>query len=197
MDDSGVCVGGTKSTPPNGGVLPCSWIVISLSRGIGGHFALSIDVSGDLAALCDCDLDRLITIDEFCLPLVCSGFELNLIRFDGLRGDDEAERDPDQVRVLEFGARAIVTVIDEDIEPLCLELVCEFVCFIHHAVLFGLDHDDLSVIRRDRERPDDSVVIVGGFDARGERPRDPDAVAPHDDILLLLVFVEDTETHSG
>ena len=49
----------------------------------------------------------------------------------------------------------------------------------------------MDVVRRDRPRPDDAVLVVVLLDRRGHDPRRADAVAPADQRLLRAVLVEE------
>ena len=51
--------------------------------------------------------------------------------------------------------------------------------------------DDQHFVRGQRHGPDDAVLVVAGFDQRGDDAVHADAVAAHDDRLELLVGVEE------
>ena len=109
-----------------------------------------------------------------------------------LPADHDAQRDADQVGVLELHARPLVAVVQSTSMPAPGELVVQLLggaSPTRASVTFT--GDDEHLVGRQRHRPDDAVLVVVLLDGRGDDPVDADAVAAHDDRVLLRRLVEE------
>src|ERR1700730_18517718 len=108
--------------------------------------------------------------------------------------DRNAEREADQIRIFEFHARTLVTVVEKSInsgiEQLAIDL---FGCRTHVVLAPGLRYADLK--RRDRNWPDDVHIVLALLDRGGDRATDAEAVTAHDHQLALSAFVEISAVH--
>ena len=112
-----------------------------------------------------------------------------------LGADRHAQRDADEIRVLELHARALVAVVPEHLDAAPAERVVELLrrararasslpsvheCTWYGATLIG------------QRMP---FVVVVLLDRRRDEARDADAVAAHHERLLLLLLVEEGRAH--
>jgi hypothetical protein len=113
---------------------------------------------------------------------------------EALRADGDAQREADEVRVLELHARAFVAVVEQHVDAGGEQLRVDLLGRRAHAVFLAeRGHDDGK--RRDRDRPDDAVVVVALLHRGGDRAADAEAVAAHDHRLALAVLVEERAAH--
>src|ERR1043165_1782019 len=111
-----------------------------------------------------------------------------------LRPHGDPQREADQIRILELHARALVAVVEEHVDAGGEELRVDLLGRRAHGLLFAEGrHDDGE--RRDRDRPDDAVVVVALLHRGGDRAADPKAIAAHDHRLALAVLVEERAAH--
>ena len=84
--------------------------------------------------------------------------------------DHDAERDADQVGVLELDARPLVAVVDQDVEPGRRRAPSRApaACSIT-AAFWTWSGTTSDLIGRERQRPDDAVGVVAGLDGRRRR----------------------------
>ena len=92
--------------------------------------------------------------------------------------DHDPERNPDQVGVLELDPGALVAVIDEDVIAGGFELGLDRGGGLDHGGVVALQRRDQHMIGGERQRPDDPVGVVPGFDGGGDDPVHADPVAP-------------------
>ena len=98
-----------------------------------------------------------------------------------------AHRAADQVGVGELLARPQLTVVEQDAYALLLEPPLE----LGGLLLEPGQRDDVDVVRRDRSRPRDTVLVVVLLDDGGHHPPGSDPVAAAEDRLLAAVLVEE------
>src|SRR5205814_9027050 len=105
-----------------------------------------------------------------------------------LLADRDTDRTPDQVGVRELLAGSLVAVVEEDVLAGRVELGRR----LPRLLFEPRQRDDVRVVRRDRGRPENSVLVVVLLDDGGDRARRPDPVTPHHERLLTSVLVEET-----
>src|SRR3954465_12296865 len=134
-------------------------------------------------------LDLLAQVAQAHTPLVTRRPVANVDRaiLEALLPPGDANRDPDQICVRELLTRAQVAVVEEHVLAGCGEDLGRL-----SGDLLGPEQlDNVDVVRSDRRRPPDPVLVVALLDERGHHARRPDAVAAHDERLLLTVLVEE------
>src|SRR5690606_14852985 len=68
--------------------------------------------------------------------------------------DDDAERDADQIAVLELDARALVAIVDQTLDAGGAELGVEPLGGVADRLVLHRDRDDDDLEGRERQRPD-------------------------------------------
>ena len=109
---------------------------------------------------------------------------------ESLATDGDAERNSDQVSILELEARSLVAVIHEHIDPSVAELAVELIGNLHDLGIGDVEWDELNGIRRGLKWPDDAVFVVTGFNDGGDDAGDTDSVATHDDGMGLFLSID-------
>jgi len=105
-------------------------------------------------------------------------------------------RNTDQLPVCKHDARALVAIVEDDVDAGILQRLVEPGRFVAHE--FGLapaDATDHHLERRDCRRPDDSALIVVLLDGSTDNAGHPDAVAAHLEVLRLAVDIEEARIH--
>src|SRR6185369_6347220 len=108
-----------------------------------------------------------------------------------LSPDHHPERDADQVGILELDPRPLVTVVIQDFDAESEKFCIDILCSLAHRIIFGVDRGDDTVKGSDRQREDDTVLVVVLLDAGCDGPADADAVAPHEYDLFFAVRIEE------
>src|SRR4051794_5294972 len=134
-------------------------------------------------------LDLLAQVVQAHTPLVARRSVANVDRavFEALLPRGDANWDPDQICVRELLTRAQVAVVEEHVLAGCGENLGRL-----SGDLLGPEQlDDVDVVRSDPGRPADPLLVEALLDERGHHARRPDALAAHDERLLLTVLVEE------
>ena len=113
----------------------------------------------------------------------------------GALADDDLSGAAQQVGVGELDAGRGVAVVEDDLEARRRQLVVEALGQGALRLVAGAHEHEVHGERRDARRPDDAPVVVVLFDGRGGDARQADAVAAHDDGLLLAMLVEVRRAH--
>jgi hypothetical protein len=125
----------------------------------------------------------------------CAVGQLGGPRGEAALADRDAEGDADQLGVAELHAHPVGPVIDDHVYPGAQQrLVGPLPRFGDHGVVLLRDDDD-RLERRDRDRPDDALVVVVHLDARGHRALHADAVTAHDRLDRLAFRAEHGQLH--
>src|SRR6266571_2072081 len=98
----------------------------------------------------------------------------------------DTHRNPDQVGVGELLPRPLIAVVQEHLVAGVVELRRHLL----GALLEARQADHVHVVGSHRPRPFDALLVVVLLDDGRHGPRRPDAVAAHDERLLLAVLVQ-------
>ncbi len=93
-----------------------------------------------------------------------------------------------------LNTRALITVVEHDIDAFRSQLFCNAGSFFERLALL-VERDDRNFVRCDRNRPNDTMLVVMLLDDRGKGARDTDAIATHVKRLLASVLVGKRGTH--
>src|SRR5690606_36352912 len=104
--------------------------------------------------------------------------------------DGDAERQPDDVGVVELHAGAEVAVVVQRWDARLLQRLVQRLGLLQRLVGAGQRHE-VHVVGRNLARPDDAVLVVVLLDYRCEQAVQPDTVAAHDDQLVGAVAVQE------
>ena len=126
----------------------------------------------------DSVLSNLDFYDTFCKPFV---------------SDDDLERSPHQVGIVEFDAGSFVPIVPEYFDACRLQIGVE--CVATWAVCVDCVRKEMHMERRDWEGPDNALLVVILFDRRRGRAADADAVASHDGQALFTLKVQERGLH--
>src|SRR5690606_3313643 len=138
--------------------------------------------------------DRILDADGFALAGLAV-LDFDFAARQTTRSDDELERNAHQIGGCEFLAGARLAIVIDDVEAGGLELAVEL--FIGRVALriARFEVDEAHLERRDRNRPDDAVLVVAGLDDGGHDAGEPDAVGPHMHGNVLAVLTGHRGTH--
>src|SRR5574343_1027833 len=101
-------------------------------------------------------------------------------------------RDTDQLHVGEHHARALVAVVQYDVDTSLLQVGIQLVGGgLDRLALVIAHRHDADFKRRDGRRQDDAALVVALLDGGADDARNADAVAAHFHDLALAVFVEE------
>ena len=117
-------------------------------------------------------------------------FDLQLSVGQAASADHHAQRNADQVGILELDAGALIAIVQQHVDAGGRQFLVELVGNVGDLGLFHVERDQQHFVGSQRQRPDDAVFVVAGFDQRGDDPIHADAVAAHDQGVLLFVGVE-------
>jgi len=101
----------------------------------------------------------------------------------------DARGDADKVGVLEFHAGPEAAVVVKDVNPGLEELPIEIVGDLGDLLVVLIHRRNHDFERRDRDGPDDPVLVVAQFDGGCENSVDPDPVAAHQARLIAALLV--------
>src|SRR6185295_16988794 len=93
--------------------------------------------------------------------------EVDLAVVESLLADGEADGAPDQIRIRELLARALVAVVEEDGASGLLERGDHAVCDLRHLGAPGGERDHVNLVWSHRRRPGDPILVVVLLDDRG------------------------------
>src|SRR5690606_9487914 len=138
--------------------------------------------------------DRILDADGFALAGLAV-LDFDFAARQTTRAYDQLERNAHQIGGCEFLARARLAIVIDDVEAGGLELAVEL--FIGRVALriARFEVDEAHLERRDRNRPDDAVLVVAGFDDGGNDAREPDAVGAHVNGNILAIRTSDGRSH--
>src|SRR5919198_527325 len=105
----------------------------------------------------------------------------------GLLPHRHPQRAADQVGVGELLARAQVTIVEQNVGTRSVESLRRLLGLL----LEPRQRDHVHIVRGDRPRPPDALLVVTLLDRRRHHPARPDPVASHDQRLLHAVFVDE------
>src|SRR4029077_17593865 len=76
------------------------------------------------------------------------------------RANRDADRNAQEIGVLELDAGALVTIIQDRLEPGRAQIPIEALRRVPHRRLLGIDGEDVDLKGRDRPRPHDTVGVM-------------------------------------
>src|ERR1017187_839616 len=131
--------------------------------------------------------DDAVRPDLGILPLAARG-DLDDAALKALAAHDDAHGEADEVEVLELHAGTFVAIVVENLDSRGLESLVKRVRGLENVGV-ALKHCDGAGERRERDRPDDAVLVVVLLHGRRDRAPEAQAVAAHrkGDHLLGLV----------
>src|SRR5512140_1208254 len=94
--------------------------------------------------------------------------------------NSHSERDSHEIRVLEFHAGALVTIVEHYVVPGLLELPRQLVGGLCYQFVLHVRGHYYNLERRNVRWQPEPVVVMILFDRRGQDALYTDAVAPHD-----------------
>src|SRR5437773_3786864 len=105
-----------------------------------------------------------------------------------LLSDRDAKRNANQIRVLEFHARPLVAIVEQDVKTgvrqILVKLLARFAQFLIFHIRDGHDH----VERCNRLWPNDAIGVVVLFHCGRDNSLDADSIAAHNDRDRLAFF---------
>lgn len=102
----------------------------------------------------------------------------------------EADGHAHEIGVFELDARVLVSIVEQRFEARVRERDTESLHRLGDALGIRAQDDDVDRIGRDRDGPDDAVVVMGVLDDRRHDASQPDSVAAHDHGQAVALRVQ-------
>src|SRR5438094_658336 len=133
-------------------------------------------------------------------PLACTVTSAARLPFhlavrQALLPDRDAQREPDEIGVLELHPGALVPVVEEDLHAGGREVAVQLLRDLAHLRVLHLQRQQGEVQRSHAHRPANPIRVVVQLDRSRQDALDADAVAPHHDGNFLARLVEHARAH--
>src|SRR5215203_5223856 len=135
-------------------------------------------------------LDHVVDGDDVALCIAASS-NLHSSPLQGTRRQGQPQGDADQVGILELGTKALAPIIVEHLDAAGSQLHVKPI-----GLLPLLGRDEVHVIRRDGDGPDETVFVAVLLGDAGQEPPDPYPVRPHHHGLAFPIAVQKTRSKS-
>ena len=113
----------------------------------------------------------------------------------GITADEHLNRHAHQFVVFELRAWRHRPVVEANLHPRCLQIFIELLCQLDLFAALLVEERNDTLERRDRDRPDDALVVVMLLDRRSRGARHPDAVTAHHERRRLAVLRHERRAH--